>query len=114
MLICKKCGRKLNEGAIFCDYCGVKINSIEKNKSSSKIDIFLYGVSAIILPLSGFAFYIIFRKDKNDIAKKILVLSIIATVIYSVLILFLVFYFILEPNNSFEFNDDIINLMAKF
>ena len=35
-MFCRKCGNKLNDNAIFCDQCGVKI---EKDNEESVIDI---------------------------------------------------------------------------
>ena len=60
---CSKCNNEIDSDSLFCEYCGVKIESKDLSYNAIKPNKVLLGLS-FIFPIVGF--YLFFIKEKEE------------------------------------------------
>ena len=103
-MYCINCGKKLNEGDIYCNACGYK-NNYHNNFNTSDNNYLLLLLISVVCPPAGIIFYIIYRK-KSKKSKNYLIASL-AMIFFRIMVVFLTFCFNLIMFNNF--NDNSIN-----
>ena len=103
-MYCINCGKKLNEGDVYCNSCGYKNNYHNKFNTSDNNYLLLLLIS-VVCPTAGIIFYIIYRK-KSKKSKNYLIASL-AMIFFRIMVVFLTFCFNLIMFNNF--NDNSIN-----
>ena len=103
-MYCINCGKKLNEGDVYCNACGYK-NNYHNNFNTSDNNYLLLLLISVVCPTAGIIFYIMYRK-KSKKSKNYLIVSL-AMIFFRIMIVFLTFCFNLIMFNNF--NDNIIN-----
>ena len=103
-MYCINCGKKLNEGDVYCTVCGCK-NNYHNNFNTSDNNYLLLQLISVVCPTAGIIFYIMYRK-KSKKSKNYLIVSL-AMIFFRIMIVFLTFCFNLIMFNNF--NDNIIN-----
>ena len=103
-MYCINCGKKLNEGDVYCNACGYK-NNYHNNFNTSDNNYLLLLLISVVCPTAGIIFYIIYRK-KSKKSKNYLIASL-AMIFFRIMVVFLTFCFNLSMFNNF--NDNSIN-----
>lgn len=103
-MYCINCGKKLNEGDVYCNACGYK-NNYHNNFNTSDNNYLLLLLISVVCPTAGIIFYIIYRK-KSKKSKNYLIASL-AMIFFRIMVVFLTFCFNLIMFNNF--NDNSIN-----
>lgn len=66
-MFCKKCGKELKEGEIYCPECGQKqdeeIKEEKKEKPSQKENNFWWGVLGFFVPVAGLILFCVWYSD---------------------------------------------------
>lgn len=66
-MYCKNCGNTINENALYCPYCGAKLDSTQLEKSKSlDIGFFIVG---FLIPILGLIVFLLYEKKEPKKAK---------------------------------------------
>ena len=95
-MYCTKCGKKANDGDIFCSYCGYKfynnlanINNDKENKDKASVG---WWFLAFFIPVVGIILFFIYRKTYTGMKKRLLSGTIVGfiTGVISFILLFVI------------------------
>lgn len=81
---CDTCGNEIDDSEPYCFHCGAAIESNEQ--SDGVAGDFWWGVLGFILPLLGLILYFVWREDKPERGKSIIVGSVIGLVLNAVIL----------------------------
>ncbi len=107
MKYCSKCGKEINEDAVFCEYCGYKLNEV-KEDDENEIDpndapSTGLAILCFLYPIIGLILYLIWNESSPLKAKSCgkgaligvivsAVVSVLSTIIYFIAIMALSSY----------------------
>ncbi len=94
-MYCVACGNEIHDDAVVCMNCGVGTSKMVKPTSSESELSFLWGVLGFFVPIVGIILYIVWKNTKPMSSKAsgigALIRIIILTVIYSILLIIIMF-----------------------
>lgn len=65
-MFCKKCGKEIKDGELFCPSCGHKVGEDVKEVSSNNGSKFGWGLLGFFIPLAGLILFIVWFNDAEN------------------------------------------------
>lgn len=97
-MICSNCGKEIDDNTNFCPNCGYRIVRIYQTDFEPQPvpsgNATLYAVLSFFFPLVGIILFAIWRKSRPEVARKVIIGTTIALILYLMLIMIFVAMFI--------------------
>lgn len=93
-MFCRNCGKEIDEKAVVCPNCGVQVQPLSQQTSSTNhpvdSDSIGWGFLGFFFPVSGLVLYLCWKSEKPKASKVVGIGSLIGVIVYFIFLLLFV------------------------